>query len=230
MEVDEIIKFKEAYNDIFGKGVKEYWKYEGCNKRMQKYQKISKFLKYLNQFLKFSMLLFYLIIATITILKLSNGVYKIVNEGEGTILCFIRDYMSFVAVSSCVCFVLDRLGISSLDIKDFIKKMIISLPLIYLVKLNINLFNGTTVVLLVTSTYLMYLMFSYFITSNIDELSNIATGKIIYDDKTELKQIEEDIESSKEEQDIIDKLQKTNELIVVNEVNKKNKNKKRRRR
>ena len=70
-----IKNLKKAYNDIFSKGIEEYWKNEGCNSRMQKYYKVSTIIKGINNVLKHLMILVLIIIAILTIFKLSTGLY-----------------------------------------------------------------------------------------------------------------------------------------------------------
>lgn len=198
---NKIKKLKEMYDDIFSKGIEHYWKNEGCNSRMQKYKKLSTNLEGFNEAVKYLVIIALMIIATISIFMIAKGSYvNLIYDTDSLsvlILEVIQDFLEIMVVGSLAELILIRLG-RNVDSKEYTKKLVISLPLFYLVYLYVFLTFNFEPVILLAIVYLLVINASQILISRINYLYDVASG---------IEEVNE-------------------EIIEVPEVNKKNKNKK----
>lgn len=190
--------FKLAYNDIFRRDAKEYWKDEGNNKRMQSYYKFVNILR------KVKIVITLLFVMFITY-QISNVIIRLIN---GFDVCSMTNCME-VAKSDIANNILIEIpmmvimmGILLLGfcLKGFIKAknyinivilLIIITPTIYLLKFGIgyNMINAITffviLILFITTSFLINWLYG-----SIMELYDVAVGKTESNDVKEEKKKE----------------------------------------
>ena len=171
-----------AYNDIFSKNIEKYWKNEGCNNRMQKYYKFSNMLKIINKNLKYILLLFLIVISTITIFELSSGNYitLITNDKSefALIIDIIKTYL-IICLAGLISYIISiRFNLlKDTNIENFINKFLISVPMYYLLLIYIVQMNGLILVLMILMIYLLIININYLFMKKINYLYDVSIGK-----------------------------------------------------
>ena len=149
---------------------------------MQKYFKFANLLDSINVVLKYIMIICLNIIATMTIFKLSSGIYlaEMVKETTTlTVMDIIFQQEGFIVIG-CLYFVLG-LRYGKLNKDSFGKimyKVLYGMPMYYLIYLNMCLMDGLTGIMIFLILYLIIVNINFLISKRIKELYNVATGNI----------------------------------------------------
>lgn len=149
---------------------------------MQKYFKFANLLDSINVVLKYIMIICLNIIATMTIFKLSSGIYltEMVKETTTlTVMDIIFQQGGFIVIG-CLYFVLGlRYGKRNKDnFGKIMYKVLYGMPMYYLIYLNMCLMDGLTGIMIFLILYLIIVNINFLISKRIKELYNVATGNI----------------------------------------------------
>ncbi len=179
---------------------------------MQKYHKFAGYLKQCNSILKWLILGYFITIATFTIIDIANGIEVPILLGKDKIILFmeiVSKYIYFFTAGVIAFIWLVRLKVVSWkQEKEFLKSVIIGLPLIFLVFISNFTSNTLWISSIILLVYFAVLYINYIMIDKIDYLYNCATGKL---------------SNSEENQELNTK----KEVVVIE--NKNNKKKERRR-
>jgi len=182
---------------------------------MQKYHKFAECLKQCNSILKWLVLGYFVAIATFTIVGLANGVeVPILLEEDKTLLLLniLGKYIYFFAVGQIAFIWLVRLKVvSRKQEKEFLKRVVIGLPLIFLVAISSSALNTLWISSIILLIYFAILYVNYIFIDKIEYLYDCATGKL----------------SKNERMEVLQGLKTESEVVVIE--NKNNKKKERRR-
>lgn len=169
-----IKKIEQMYSDIFGFDVEEYWRNEGNNKRMQKYHNFAKGLKEANIFIKWLMFGYFIFLATSTISHLSNGIVEPI-----PIIDILQKYLCIYFCGFIITCWFIKLGVINHDNRDeFLKKIIIAMPLIYLAIINVVLLNNLLGILLIVFAFLGIIYVNSSIIERLDTIYEYATKDV----------------------------------------------------
>lgn len=170
-------KIKQFYADLYDRSAMEYWKGEGNNKRMQKYHKISNFLKIFKQFI-------FLLTAFIFAMMLTQSIIYLASVN----VINIDRFMNFVLDIYNICLITLVFAILLYAIKkrqvNNSKKIIMMficgillIPEIVLLIIHFAVFSSlmSSFYYLVVTVALILIINS--ITVRIDRLYEIATGE-----------------------------------------------------
>lgn len=168
---------------------------------MQKYYKFLEFLKKSNEWLKYIMIFYFILVATLTIIGLSNGEYSnlifSLDESMFTAISkVIEIYVLSYAIGLLIFIIGVRLGIHEWKKeKDFMMKVLVSTPLIYLVYINMKFINNAIFNITIIVIYLLIVNIIYIFTEKIEYLHGVATGKVNLVDEveTECQIIDKDV-------------------------------------
>lgn len=162
------------YSDVFSVNAEEYWKNEGNNKRMQKYHKFNGCLKEINFIFRWLVFGYFLVLATITIVYLANG-----NEVPMLVGDIFQKYLCIYFCGFIIACWLKKLRILTQEKREeFLKKVIIAMPLIYLVIINVIHFNSLFVTLIILFVYLGIAYINSVLIERLDKIYEYATEDI----------------------------------------------------
>ena len=174
---------KKIIKDICSKDIKEYWKSEGCNKRMRRYVLIKQILFWLQLTLMLVVATYILFITTDIIIRLFNDKCLIVK---------ILNYFGSQSIQKPIINIYQIIGIVIL-ITNLIYSKLKAISLYDTFKNIIRNFLGLPIILLLTFSFIVVgkLMFTFWLlvgffvfnfvinlyNSRIKELYHIASGK-----------------------------------------------------
>ncbi len=159
------------YSDIFRFDAEEYWRNEGNNKRMQKYHKFNEYLKEITLLFSWLIFCYFLTLASMTIGNLTNS-----NIGSILVGDIFQKYLCIYFCSFIISCWLTKLKIITREgRKDFLKKVIIAMPLIYLVGINILYFNSLFITLIILFVYLGITYINGILIERLDKIYEYAT-------------------------------------------------------
>lgn len=184
-----------AYNDIFGKEVDKYWKYEGNNKRMQNYHKIGKVLEKVNFILKWIAFFYFLGLATFMLMNLIRGISlpRYVNlSNYELIMDIIESYLVCLIGGQWLHLVDKLLKIESHSYEESSKRAMIAMPLAFLIHLYCNYCpTGAVIMLIFIAVYILVSYTNSILVRKIKYLYGVATGQ---------EELRNEVEESEEEQ------------------------------
>lgn len=187
----KIIKdLKLAYNDIFGKNAKNYWKDEGNNKRMQSYYKFANILGKAKTVitLLFVMFITYQISKVITDLINGFDICSMTNCMEVA----KSDIANNILIEIPMMIIMMGILLLGFCLKGFIKAknytnivllLIIIAPIMYLLKFGINYNMINSIIFFII--LMLYISISFLINwiyGSIIDLYDVAVGKIELND------------------------------------------------
>lgn len=149
---------------------------------MQKYYKIADSLDKTNIVLKNLMVICFIIIATITIFKLSTGIYiteMYKDDLYTTIMESVMHY-EFLTVFGCLFWLIGiRIGKYKFgSLKNYLFKILLGLPMFYLIYLNAKFMGGLTYISMLFVMYLVIVNVNFLVSQRVKDLYNVATGNI----------------------------------------------------
>ncbi len=169
-----IKKLEQMYSDIFGVSKEEYWRNEGNNKRMQKYHNFAIGLKDVNVFIKWLMFGYFMFLATSTISYLSKGIVEPIPTID-----ILQKYLCIYFCGFIITCWLIKLGIVKYENRDeFLKKIIIAMPLIYLAIINVIFLNNLLGILLIVFAFLGIIYINSSIVERLDTIYEYATKDV----------------------------------------------------
>lgn len=149
---------------------------------MQKYYKIADSLDNANIVLKNLMVICFIIIATITIFKLSTGIYitELFKEDLYTTITEPIVHYEFLTVFGCLFWLIGlRIGKYKFEsLGNYLFKVMLGLPMFYLIYLNAKFMGGLTYISMLFVLYLIIVNINFLVSQRIKDLYNVATGNI----------------------------------------------------
>lgn len=172
-----------AYNDIFGENSADYWSEEGCNKRMQKYNKISKGLKIFEYVLCFILISYFIVLAlqSLSLLQTDFNVCgKIVCNSYN--LVFLSMISKFIYYISCYLMVviLYEYFFGEFTLKSIYKYCLLFLglyPSMILITINFDIYSTRLLTIFLTILYIFVTFFLRVFRSRLDFLYDVSNGK-----------------------------------------------------
>ena len=162
---------------------------------MQKYYKFAGILDKTNIVLKYLMVICFIIIATITIFKLSTGIYitDMYKEDLYTTIAESVMHYEFLTVFGCLFWLIGiRIGKYKFgSLKNYLFKIMLGLPMFYLIYLNAKFMGGLTYISMIFVFYLIIVNIIFLISQRIKDLYDVATGNIGTEEhEKELKEVD----------------------------------------
>ena len=149
---------------------------------MQKYFKFANLLDGINVVLKYLMIICFNIIATITVFKLSSGIYlaEMVKETTTlTVMDVIFQQEGFIAIG--LLYFVSGFRYGKLKKDKFGKIMfnvLYGMPMYYLIYLNMCLMDGMTGIMIFLIVYLIIVNINFIISKKIKDLYTVAKGNV----------------------------------------------------
>lgn len=183
-----------AYNDIFGKNATEYWYNEGCNKRMQKYKKVSNILIILQYILGliFVLYLFWLALKSLAhlqigfnlcdkiICKESLTIKMLLNDMAGKLYCYLTCYLMVI--------ILYHHYIGNLNIKKIYKYTVLFIlicPLLILININFMIYSTKLLTFFISTMFIFIIFFINCLKNKINFLYDVSVGIFIQKESKE---------------------------------------------
>lgn len=197
-----------AYNDIFGKNTTEYWYNEGCNKRMQKYKKVSNILIILQYILGlvFVLYLFWLALESLAHLQIGfNLCDKIICKDYLTIKMLLKDMISklYCYLTCCImALILYHRYIGNLDVKKIYKWTVLFIlicPLLILININFMIYSTKLLTFFISTMFIFIIFFINCLKNKINFLYDVSVGNFIQkESKEEVSVVKENKKEFKE--------------------------------
>ena len=163
---------------------------------MQKYYKVSIILKGINNVLKHLMILGLIIIAILTIFKLSTGLYyeDITGGAKGLLLVMdvIPKLMGIIIAGQLAYIISIRFDLlEDKSIEHYMFKFIIAIPLYYLIVIYMSKMDGLFLISMLVIFYLLIVNLNHLLINRLTYLYNVSTGNDKRSSETQEKEVDE---------------------------------------
>ena len=172
-----------AYNDIFGENSVDYWSEEGCNKRMQKYKKLSKGLKVFEYVLCFLLIGYLIVLAlqSLSLLQTNINFCKdiVCSSYDSTFLSMLSKFIYYISCYLMIV-ILYEYFFGNFTLKSIYKYCILFLglfPSMILITINFDIYSTRLLTIFLTILYIFITFFISVFRNRLDFLYDVSNGK-----------------------------------------------------